>query len=237
MEDVHPNRLRRWEIVTPAMLCTLFGDLDLKLTLDEQVPNCLWKVGRANWAGYSRHVWFVRSFPGQHGDAVEILKKNPKAIVFAPTKDRSDQWHDATGSLLIPLEGITSFEAGKLLIDADEIEGRIEDAGFVTNASKNAKSKKRGERLAAIEKLRKEVLRHLREAKEHAFAMRDLTGTPVLLRRPTQKELAKQLKLDESLVSRCLNDDHADGLRFYWDLAADLNRILGYAEPDNEEEE
>jgi len=47
LDEVPHDRLRRWEIDTSAMLQALFGDL--KLSLDEQVPNCLWKI-RTLWA-------------------------------------------------------------------------------------------------------------------------------------------------------------------------------------------
>lgn len=195
LERVEPGRLKRWEIDTSSMLRALFGDLDLKLTLDEQVPNCLWKVGRANWAGSSRRVWFVRSFPGHHRDAEEILKKNPKTIVFAPTKDGSDQWHDATGSLLIPLEGTTSFEAGKLLIDADEIEGLIGDAGLGSSEKKVRPIRKRAEMTAKIELLTNAVIEFLQSARDHAFTTLRATGTAELLPRPTQKKLGESVGL------------------------------------------
>ncbi|WDI41477.1 hypothetical protein [Bremerella sp. P1] len=229
LERVDPDRLKRWEIDTTSLLQVLFGDL--KLSLEEQVPNYLWKVGRANWAGSSRRVWFVRSFLGQHGDAVEILKKNPKAIVFAPTKDRSDQWHDATGSLLIPLEGIISFEAGKLVIDVEEIEGWVKDAWPASKESKNATPKRRGSRLNSIAKLRKALIEHVFNAREHAYSTKEITGTPRLLPRPQQKELAKQLDMTTSDVNRALKDADAVELRIYWELALDVDQIMSLKGP------
>ncbi len=226
LERVDPVRLKRWEIDTSSMLQALFGDL--KLTLDEQVPNCLWKVGRANWAGYSRHVWFVRSFPRHHRSAVETLQKNPKAIVFAPTKDRSYQWHDATGSLLIPLEGITSFETGKLVIDVEEIEGLIDDAGLGSSEKKVRPIRKRAEMTAKIELLTNAVIEFLQSARDHAFTTLRTAGAPDLLPRPTKKKLGESVGLKPYEVSKCFKNASSRELRMLWNMALNLDMIMKY---------
>ena len=229
LERVNPARLRRWEIDTTAMLEVLFGDL--KLSLEEQVPNCLWKVGRANWAGYSRSAWFVRSFPGHHGDAVEILKRNKKAIVFAPTQIGSTQWHEVAGSLVIPLDSVASIKDAKPVLNVEEIEGWVKDAWPASKGSKNATPKRRGSRLNGIAKLRKAVIEHINNAREHAYSTKEITGTPRLLPRPQQKELAEQLDMTPSDVNRALHDDDAVELMIYWKLALDLDQIMSFKGP------
>ncbi|MHC2066132.1 hypothetical protein ACYFX5_01545 [Bremerella sp. T1] len=229
LERVEPGRLKRWEIDTTAMLRAFFDGL--KLSLDEQIPDCLWKVGRANWAGYSRHVWFVRSLPGDHSDAVEILKRNKKAIVFAPTQIGSTQWHEVAGSLVIPLDSIASIKAAKPVLNVEEIEGWVKDTCPASKESKNATPKRRGSRLNSIAKLRKALIEHVLNAREHAYSTKEITGTPRLLPRPQQKELAKQLDMTTSDVNRALKDDDAVELRIYWELALDVDQIMSFKGP------
>jgi hypothetical protein len=88
--------------------------------------------------------------------------------------------------------------------------------------------KKRGERAAKIERLTAELILHLKAAKENAHSTRDLTGTPKLLSRPTQKDLAKRTKMSAYHVSRCLNDASARELRLYWEAALDLGKVLDF---------
>ncbi|WDI40537.1 hypothetical protein [Bremerella sp. P1] len=229
LERVDPDRLKQWEIDTNAMLRALFGGL--KLSLEEQVPDYLWKVGRANWAGSSRRVWFVRSFPGHHRDAVEILKRNKKAIVFAPTQSGSTQWHEVAGSLVVPLDRVASTKAAKLVLNVEEIEGWVKDAWPTSKGSKNATPKRRGSRLNSIAKLRKALIEHVFNAREHAYSTKEITGTPRLLPRPQQKELAKQLDMTTSDVNRALKDDDAVELRIYWELALDVDQVMSFAGP------
>lgn len=226
LERVDPTRLRRWEIDTNAMLKGVFGDL--KLALDEQVSNCLWKVGRANWAGYSRHVWFVRSFPRHHRSAVETLQKNPKAIVFAPTKNSSEQWREVAGSYVVPLESITSLQAEKLVLDIEEIEGLIDDAGLGSSEKKIRPIRKRSELTAKIELLTNAVIQFLQSARDHAFTTQRSTGTAELLSRPTKKKLGESVGLEPYEVSKCFRDASSRELKLYWNMAKDINQIMKF---------
>lgn len=232
LEEVFSDRLRRWEIDSEAMLRAVFSEL--KLSMEMKSPGCLWRIGRATWAGHSRHVWFVRRTPTGRDGAVEILRKNPKAIVFAPTTEGASLWKKVAGCFSIPLDEVCTLDTRGPSLKVEDIEERIIDAWSSADGAKKPKRKRRASRLAAIEKLEKELIQHIQDAKDHAYAIKDLTGTPALLRRPTQKELAAQLKMDESLVSRCLDEKESPNLRYLWDLAADLDRILGYVETFSE---
>ncbi|GAA4440268.1 hypothetical protein [Bremerella cremea] len=229
LERVHPDRLKRWEIDTTAMLRAFFGGLNL--ALDEQVPNCLWKIGRANWAGYSRYVWFVRSFSSDQSDAVEILKRNKKAIVFAPNQSGSTRWHEVAGNLVIPLEGATWIEAGRLILDIEEIEGRIDQAGLGAKRKKIRPIRKRAVKTRKIEMLTKELIRFLRDARDHAFSTLDANGAAEQLPRPTRKELGELAGLEPYDVTRCFDDTTARELRLYWEVADDLEQIMKFRSP------
>jgi hypothetical protein len=91
--------------------------------------------------------------------------------------------------------------------------------------------RKRATRAAKIEALRKEMIDHLRAAHDHARATRDQTGTPRLLPRPTQKDLAKRVDISEYDVSRCLKDPAAHELRLLWEVALDLGQIMTWKGP------
>ena len=75
----------------------------------------------------------------------------------------------------------------------------------------------------------------LRATRDHAVDTLDRTGTPQLLSRPQRDFLARKLRPHKSSVTRAFQDEESRELRFLWDLAADLDRILhrgGYAPLD-----
>jgi len=73
------------------------------------------------------------------------------------------------------------------------------------------------------------MIEHLRTARDYALETRERTGTPELLPRPSQKQLATRLGISESNVSRCQHDKSARELALLWEWAADLDRVLAYS--------
>lgn len=95
--------------------------------------------------------------------------------------------------------------------------------------SRNPRSRpRRGARAANIEILEKEMEKHLLAARDHAHSLRDRGREPVLLPRPTQKELAQRTGLSESDVSRCLKDPRATVLKILWETAESLEAVMKY---------
>ena len=80
--------------------------------------------------------------------------------------------------------------------------------------------------MAVIEMLTHEMQEHLRAVRDHAVDALDRTGTPQLLPRPSRDLLARKVGVHKSRVTRAFQDTEARELRFLWDLAADLDRIL-----------
>lgn len=228
--EIPAHLLVRWELDTHAMLTAVFSDA--VLAIQQRVPDRLWQVGKATWAGRSRDVWFVRAFRRGHSSEVtDVLRTRPKAIVFAPTEAGAERWAEAAGNLVIPLEAVISQEAGVIRLDTECVEGRILDAGWGTEATPQRRTRKRADRAANIESLKKGLIEHLRAARDYAFATKEQSGEPQLLPRPTQKALGREAGLTESDVSRCLNDPEARELRLYWDAAVDLDRIMTWKGP------
>lgn len=86
----------------------------------------------------------------------------------------------------------------------------------------------RGMRTANIEKLEKELEKHLLAARDHAHSLRDRGREPALLPRPSQKELARRTGLSKSDVSRCINDKRATVLKILWETAESLEAVMKY---------
>jgi hypothetical protein len=228
--QVPAHFLDRWKIDTGRFLAAAFRGVNL--SLQERVPGQLWQVGKANWAGRSRDVWFARAFRRDHAAvAVKELARRPKAILFAPTEAGAGRWQETTKNLVLALETTLSFDNGTIGFDSAYVESRIVDAGLGADSVATRRPKKRAGRTANIESLRKEMIEHLRAARDHAFAKQDQTGEPELLPRPTQKALGKRVGLSESDVSRCLKDEEAGELQLYWNTALDLGQIMAWKGP------
>ena len=229
---VPPQLLERWEIDTGALLAAIFRDV--RLAIQQRVPEQLWQVGKATWAGRSREVWFARAFRRGHVDAaIGILSTRSKAIVFAPTETGAARWHEASSNLVIPLDATVAIDDDQIEFDVEFVEGRIIDAGMGSDSAPARPPQKRGGRAADIETLRNTMIEHLRAACDHAYATKEQHGEPRLLPRPTQKALGNLVGLSESKVSRCLKDPTGDELRLYWDMAEDLSQIMAFKGPIN----
>ncbi|HHM11911.1 MAG TPA: XRE family transcriptional regulator [Planctomycetaceae bacterium] len=223
--EVPLERLERWEIDVEFFLRAVFADARL---VPRRETQRLWHVGSATWCGRSRQVWFVRGL-ARDGRIDDVLERHPKAVVFAPTEDGARRWHERRGTLVISLESCLALRDGRLVLERDVVEGRIADSGLA--GPKPKRPKKRAARAANIERLERELIAHLRAARDHAFATRDGPDGPQLLPRPSQEELARRTGMSKSTVSRCFNDDHARELKLYWETALDLDRIMAFKGP------
>lgn len=228
--SVPAHALERWELDAPGFLAAVFRDI--QLAIQERVARHLWQVGKAHWAGRTREVWFARSFRRDAVSAVtQVLASRPKAILFAPTESGASRWQEITPNLTLALESTLTLANGNISFDTDYVEGRLVDAGLGPDATASRPTKKRGNRAANIELLRKEMIEHLRAARDHAFDTREKTGEPELLPRPTQKALGELVGLSEPDVSRCLRDLKAKELQLYWNTALDLDQLMSWKGP------
>ncbi len=224
--------LRRWRIDDEALLAAAFQGISLAIV--PHITDRLWQVGKANWAGRSREVWFARCFRrGAAAAARDIMQRRPKAILFAPTEAGAALWRQSLGHLTISLESTLTLSSEGIVFDVAHVEGLLIDAGLGPATPVRRPTKKRADRAANIESLSREMVEHLRAARDHAFAAKERTGEPELLPRPTQKALGERTGLSESDVSRCLKDEKAAELRLYWEIADDLDQIMKFKGPVN----
>ncbi len=220
-------QLSRWTIDSPAFLAAIFQDS--KLNIDEQIKDHLWLIGRSTWAGRSCEMWFARKATRSDIAAVaETLKKRPKSVVFVPIEHSAEIYRASISNPIIALDAVLSFDANGLQLDSRYIDDWIASSFGAPGTTVTKPRPKRGERATKIEKLRKELVEHIYAAREYAHTIKNQTGEPELLARPTQKMLAKQTGMTEADVSRCLKDESAKELQLLWRTAQDLEAIMRF---------
>ncbi len=193
----------------------------------------LWHLGRAAWAGRPREVYFARLVHNRSRPAiVAALAPRPKAVLLLPTEAAARAWGATTPNPVVSLESAVSLGPDGLTFDPGPVESRLAETGLTgTGATRKRPVPKRATRAAAIDSLTRELVAHLRAAREHALSTQEITGEPALLPRPTKRHLAELTGLSPSAVTRCFQDDTARELRLYWDLALDLDRVLRFGGP------
>jgi hypothetical protein len=230
--EVALDSLRRWRIDPAGFLRAAFSDAGVSGPATEVMPGRLWLVGKVTWAARRREVYFARCYRRDDGSSlVTEMSRRPRAVLFTPTEAAARRWAGAVENLVIALESALSLEDGSIRFDGEYVEGRLADAGLTGAAKAERPKRKRAERAAKIEVLEKELIAHLRAARDYAYATMDRTGTPALLPRPSQKQLAERTGLTEADVSRCLKDSNARELRLYWETAQDLDQIMRWKAP------
>ncbi len=85
---------------------------------------------------------------------------------------------------------------------------------------------RRARRAADTERLKAELIEHIRGAADHARAAIAAGRQPQLLPRPSKADLACRLGLARWAVSRCFSDPAATELRVLWEVADDLDTML-----------
>ncbi len=226
VKEVAPESLKRWSVDATGCLTATSQAAGIRGPATEVVAGRLWRVGRAVWGQRPREVYFARHVhDANRSGVVDGLATHPRAVLLMPTHDGAERWRGATPNPIVVLEGIVGFDSGGLTTDIAFIESRLAE---LDSPRTKRPAPKRSGRAAKIEALVDVLVDHLRAARDHAFTTRDRTGTPTLLPRPSQQELARLAGVSKSDVSRCLADESARELRVYWEIALDLNQIMNW---------
>ena len=85
---------------------------------------------------------------------------------------------------------------------------------------------KRAQRAANTERLKVELVEHIKAAADHVRAAVAAGREPKLLPRPRKVDLGRRLGLASWVVSRCFSDPLAHELRMLWEMAGNLDAIL-----------
>ncbi|MBN1512118.1 MAG: winged helix-turn-helix domain-containing protein [Phycisphaerae bacterium] len=165
----------------------------------------------------------------RHMDAVAYLRNGGPRDVFYGTYAEDDLvTHEACAwqSRQDVARSVTRI-VGTLRTFANGLAGKASAAAAMPNRTQKA-GPRRGTRAANIEKLEKELETHLLAARDHAQSLRDRGLEPILLPRPSQKELADRTGLEPPTVSRCLKDQRATVLKILWETADSLEAVMRY---------
>jgi hypothetical protein len=226
------DSLRRWAIDLPSLLKSVAAAARLRNTFAEVVPGHLWYLGTGNWCDRSHQVYFARFVYG-HPRAIvrNNLAKYSKAVLLLPTEASARAW-EISANPIVSLESAVSLAPDGLAFDATVVESRLRESGLIEPPTPEKKPvPKRATRAVGIERLTAALVEHLRSARDHAYATRDLGGEAKLLPRPTQKQLAEQLHMTVSEVSRCFSDETAGVLNACWEMALDLGQVMNFRGP------
>jgi hypothetical protein len=227
--EIPGERLRQWGLTFMQLMDAVFAEVTLTGLREEIVHDRVWRLGKTRWAGASRSVYFARGL--HRRDTWQVInqaKLTPRSVVFVPARQPETDTRVDAMPLVIPLTAVVSWENDALHFDQSYVEAEI--AGTLATLDRQTADKPhtapRGSRLVVIEMLTREMQEHLRTARDHAVDTLGRTGTPQLLPRPQRDFLARKLGVHKSSVTRAFQDDEARELRFLWDLASDLHRIL-----------
>lgn len=226
--EVPKSELRRWQVDLDKCLATFFSTAGAMVSVNVEVPGRLWKIGRMSLAGRSRELFFVRFCNSTEMQPIEdVLKTHPKAILFVPDEASVSGAQAGFPNSVFSLETLVSFDDGSIRFETEHLGSCLRDLELLK--SKKKSRAQRGERAAKIEKIEDELKQHLVAAFDHAKSSEELNGYPVLLPRPTQKEIADRLGFNPTTVHRCLNDTRATELKVLWETAESLDRVMEFA--------
>ena len=180
-------------------------------TAEEVVPGRLWNLGRAALGGKSRTLWMARGLSWPDSNQLkEILPRGRLPVLFYIGQPPAADLVDIPQQSIIDIKTVVYIENNELMIDKDAIEYQLQrDA--VMLPEKKKQPKKRAHRATTIDAVKKALKEHTRAARDHAHHTLDKTGEAVLLPRPTQTQLAKQIKVHVSSISRAINDNSDKG--------------------------
>ena len=230
LTEVEPRELDRWRIDPLALLRAVMAKLTpAPREPAEVIPGRLWNAGKVHLLGQLREVFFVTGYRTATGaSVVDFLRTRTQCIVLMPSEIGVARWGAASNNLLLAIESFAKLEDSGIALDQQPLETRV--AAFFGSKKPKAPPKRRSSRLAGLDALERELAEHLRAARDHAISSRDLSGEAKLLKRPTRDQLARRAKISPPAATRCFQDEAGAKLRMMWELANDLDAIIGYRE-------
>jgi len=197
-----------------------------------------------NWepktaAAFPVHVLFCMDAGALRQAVANHVARNekPGSILMTPTRANWDADIEGLARshrlMLTPLDEVLSVDGEGLCETPAWEQYRQAFCQMVElTLPSNYRNKKpvpmRATRATDIERLEKALEQHIIAARDHAHSLCDRGLDPVLLPRPYQKDLVNELHIDESAVSRCLNDKRAKVLKMLWDTADSLEAVMNF---------
>jgi len=226
--EVSRERLLQWTIDYTPLQQVLISAFSAIGDPEEVAPGRIWNIGRAALGGKSRTLWIARGFAWS--DSLHLKKVLPMGrspVIFFLGQPPVAGLMDIPPESIIDLKSIVRIEHDKLIVDKVAVDCQLRQAD-TTQPGKKTSPKKRAIRAALIDAIKKELKEHLRSAHDHAHVALEKNGEALLLPPPTQKQLAKQLKVHESSISRAIKDKSDREMPILWDIANDVAQILKF---------
>ena len=190
------------------------------------MPGRVWDLGRAALVGQSRPLWAVRGLSWPDATAVAAtVPQGHSPVVFFLGQPPEDGLLKVPRDSVIDLRTVVNLARGALAATPASIESQLRG---IPPQSVAKKSRKRSSRAAAIDAIKQALRVHIRAARDHAHVTGERNEIPVLLARPSQQELADQLRLHPSAVSRALHDASDRELAILWQTANDIDQVMKF---------
>jgi len=224
--EVEREHLLQWSVDFAPALKAIADGLGVKTTAEELVPRRVWKLGRASLAGRSRVVWAARGLSWPDAPSLaDVLPTGKSPILFffglTPTTGVVKLRPDA----IIAARDVVRLNRDDLVFDLKAVVTQVSVPDAV---DAKRPTRKRASRTAAIDAIKQALREHLRSARDHAYDLRDRGKDIALLPRPTMRQLADQLKLHISSVSRAMSDRADREISILWAAAEDLDQVMQF---------
>lgn len=227
--EVSGDALRRWTLDLATFAAGVARAVGARGDPQPFADGRGWFLGRGTWAKRSHEVFLLRAV---HAERVPLLRErlatHPKAVVFAATPEDAAAWGPHAGDQrVVVLDSILSFD-GELRCDVAAVESLLQPEPVAVKASGPRPTTRRATLLTKIDRLKSELIAHIRAAKRFAYDTAERTGEAKLLPRPTKSKLAELAGLKPHDVTRCFADASGRELRLLWEMAGDLEQIMRY---------
>jgi hypothetical protein len=226
--EVDRELLRQWAIDYSPLLQAVSSVFSTSNTYEEIVPGRIWNLGRATLACQSRMIWVARGLSWPDAPQFkEILPNGRSPVLFFIGQPPMADLVSLSPESMIDLKSIINIKNNNLTVDRNAVESQLRQLD-ATQSIKKAKPKKRASRTVTIDKIKQELRRHLSSARDHAYSSFDRGFGYTLLSRPSQQQLAAQLDVSVSSISRAINDNSDKEIKILWEAANDINQIKKY---------
>jgi len=96
------------------------------------------------------------------------------------------------------------------------------------NSNPGRPLRKRANRTANIEAIKRELIEHIKSARDHAHTLAQTGRQPELLPLPSKAELGRRVKLARHTVFNCFRDKQARELEVLYRIAGNLDEVMRF---------
>jgi len=224
--EVSPDRLVQWAFDFGALAEHVAKAMKATGTAENTASGRVWRLGAVKLAGRSRGAFLLRGLLWP--DAADVLaeariRRDAVALVFGSLPP--DGLWNGKAPHVMALSDVAVLDGDGLQVDLDHIESQIV---LRDETPRKKPARKRNRRAGTIDKLTRELEKHILTAKKRALdTMRRPEGCE-FLPRPTKVLLGRMCGVAKSTVTKCFQDESAKLLNILWTAAGTLEGVLSY---------